>query len=327
PAQYPRLPYAPYAATSRLGWVCGRSLVSGQPVHLPALAAFLGYQAQTPEEDLFPVTSNGMAAGTSLAQALLAALYEVLERDAFMITWLGRLPTRRVDPATHPDPALRALCSAYRRRGVELGLWRLPTDHPGTVFLALGVQVAGPPGPAVIAGAGADLDPARAAHKALLEVGQIRPSYCRSLRRPAVQARLAALVADPQRVATMHDHGLLYCSPARRPALAFLLDRIPEPLDWRTEPSGAAGAQLAQLVSYFRARGQEVLYYNLTPPDLARQGLAVVRVILPGFQPIAFGAQEARLGGRRLYDLPQQLGLAPARLTLPDLNPDPHPFD
>lgn len=325
--QYATVPYQPYAETSCLGWVRGRSLVTGERVYLPALAAFLGYSAQCTDEYLFPATSNGMAAGASLPHALLAALYEVLERDAFMITWFGRLATQRVDPTTHPDSALRTLCRAYRRRGVELGLWRLPTDHLGTVFLALGRLAEGLSGPAVIAGLGADLSPVRAARKALLEVGQIRPSYCRSLRRPAVQARLAALVANPQRVVTMHDHGLLYCSPTLQPSLDFLLDRPLEPLDWGLGDPVGIERQLTQLVTDFRSRGQEVLYYNLTPPDLARLGLAVTRVILPGFQPIAFGAQEPRLGGQRLYELPQQLDLVAARLTYQDLNPYPHPFD
>ena len=327
PAQYTTVPYHPYAETSTLGWVRGRSLVSGQPVYLPALATFLGYQAQSPAEHLCPVTSNGLAAGAGLLRAILAAIYEVLERDAFMITWLARLPAGRIDPLTHPDAAIRALCVAYARRGIEIGLWRLPTDHPGAVFLALGLQPATGVGPAVVAGLGADLAPAAAARKAILEVGQIHPSYRRSLRRPSVLRRLAALVADPQRVTTMHDHGLLYCSPIMRPALAFLLDRTPEPAHWTPVSAGDPATQLARLVTYFRAAQQEVLYYNLTPPDLARWGLAATRVILPGFQPVAFGAQQPRLGGDRLYELPQQLGLAPTRLTRADLNPDPHPFD
>jgi ribosomal protein S12 methylthiotransferase accessory factor len=327
PEQYTRLPYQPYQETSMLGWIQGRSLVSGERVYLPALAAFMDYQARHPSEYLFPVTSNGLAAGVSLTQAILAATYEVIERDAFMITWFGRLPTRRVDPLTHPEVAIRALCRAYQRRGIDLGLWQLPTDHPCTVFLALGLQEPGSMGPAVIAGLGADLTPARAARKAILEVGQIHPSYRRSLRRPAVQEKLAILVADPHRVTDMHDHGLLYCSPAMLPALNFLLDRTPERGNWPPESMGNSGQQLEQLVRYFRTGQADLLYYNLTSPDLARWGLYVVRVIVPGYQPIAFGAQEPRLGGRRLYELPQQLGLAPGHLQCRDLNPYPHPFD
>jgi ribosomal protein S12 methylthiotransferase accessory factor len=325
--QYATLPYYPYEESSILGWVRGRSLVTGQVVYLPALAVFLGYQAQRPEEYLFPVTSNGLAAGASLVRAILGSAYEVLERDAFMITWFGRLPARRIDPFSHPDTAIQDLCQAYGRRGVEIGLWQLQTDHSCAVFLALGLQQGDKPGPSVVAGLGADLCPASAARKAILEVGQIRPSYRRSLRRPDVREQLAALIQNPQNAATMHDHGLLYCSPAMRPALAFLLDRTPEQVNWTSTSGGDPKAQLEALVDHFRSTGRDFLYYNLTPPDLAQYGLSATKVILPGFQPISFGAQEVRLGGSRLFELPQQLDLAPARLKREDLNPYPHPFD
>jgi ribosomal protein S12 methylthiotransferase accessory factor len=327
PEQYATMPYHPYEETSIIGWVPGRSLATNQAVYLPALGVFLGYQAQRPEEHLFPVTSNGIAAGASLVRAILTAAYEVVERDAFMITWFARLPTQRVDPLTHPDADIRALCRSYQRRGVEIGLWRLPTDQPCAVFLALGLQQGSKPGPAVIAGLGADLAPAAAARKAILEVGQIRPGYRRSLRSPATRERVAALVRDPQSVSTMHDHALLYCSPELLPALGFLLDQKPDLTEWGPLSAGDPTMQLEQLVTYCRSTHRDLLYYNLTPPDIAKLGLAVTRVIIPGFQPVTFGAREPRLGGARLYELPQQLGLASSRLTREVLNPYPHPFD
>jgi ribosomal protein S12 methylthiotransferase accessory factor len=327
PEQYATVPYHPYEETSILGWVRGRSLVTGESVYIPALAVFLGYQAQRPEEHLFLVTSNGVAAGGSLVRAILTGTYEVIERDALMLTWFASLPTRRVDPLTHPDSSVRAMCRAYQRRGVEIGLWRLPTDQPCAVFLALGLQQESRSGPSVIAGLGADLAPAAAARKAILEVGQIRPSYRRSLHQPDVRERMEALVKNPQSVATMHEHGLLYCSPDMRHALGFLLDQEPGLQEWSPVTAGDAATQLEQLVDHFRTTRGDLLYYNLTPPDLARLGLAAARVVIPGFQPVTFGAEEPRLGGARLYELPQLLGLALAPLTREDLNPYPHPFD
>ena len=50
------------------------------------------YQVHSPQEFLVPITSNGLAAGPTLADAVLSAIYEVLERDAILIAWLNRLP-------------------------------------------------------------------------------------------------------------------------------------------------------------------------------------------------------------------------------------------
>ena len=331
PEQYARLPYAPYTDTATLGWVAARSLLSGSEMLVPALAVFIAYPPRAPEEDLCPPTSTGLAAGATLAEAVLAALYEVLERDAFMITWLNRLPAERVDPATHPDPELVDLVHAYARRGVALRLYRLATDHPCQVFLCLALQDGGAGWPAAVAGLGADLDPARAASKAILEAGQVRAGLVVAARDPGERARAGRLVADPRLVDTLDDHALRYIHPGAIGAFAFL-ERDPEPpaasapgWSWAAPLPASASDRLRLLAEHLHTSGGEVLYRDLTTADLAPLGLRVARVIVPGFQPLHFG-QEPRLGGRRLYELPWRLGLAAAPATPAALNRDPHPL-
>jgi ribosomal protein S12 methylthiotransferase accessory factor len=324
PEQYAELPYAPYADTSTLGWVEGHSLLTGTAVLIPAIAVFLGYRPRAPEERICPSTSTGLAAGTTLAEAMLAALYEVLERDAFVITWMNRLPAERVAPETHPDSELVDLCLSYAQRGVELRLYRLAVDHPCQVFLCVAVQHGGDGWPAAVAGLGADVDPARAASRAILEAGQVRSPLRSQVRDPTVRARVEQLLAGPDLVRTLHEHALLYTHPGAAGAFAFL-ERSPEVVvDWST-PDSSVTDRLRLLAQHFRTQGGDVLYYDLTSPDLAELGLWAVRVIVPGFQPLHFG-REPRLGGRRLYELPRRLGIAevPARPEL--LNTDPHPL-
>jgi ribosomal protein S12 methylthiotransferase accessory factor len=324
PEQYAELPYAPYADTTTLGWVEAHSLLTGSALLIPAIAVFLGYLPRAPEELICPSTSTGLAAGPTLAEAMLSALYEVLERDAFIITWMNRLPAERVAPATHPDPELVDLCHIYEQRGVELRLYRLAVDHPCQVFLCLAVQRGGDGWPAAVAGLGADLDPAQAASKAILEAGQVRSPMRTQVRDPTVRARVEQLLANPRLVATLHDHALLYTHPGATGAFAFL-ERSPEGVvDWRT-PNSSVTDRLRLFAEHFRTQGGDVLYYDLTSPDLVGLGLRTVRVIVPGFQPLHFG-REPRLGGRRLYELPRRLGISelPARPEL--LNTDPHPL-
>src|SRR5262249_44468970 len=87
PGELERLPYAPYTEDSVLRWVRGRSLIGDDEVWVPAISVFMEYQVLSEEEYVCPVTSNGLAAGPTLRGAVLRAIYEVLERDAFLITW------------------------------------------------------------------------------------------------------------------------------------------------------------------------------------------------------------------------------------------------
>jgi ribosomal protein S12 methylthiotransferase accessory factor len=322
PEQYPDLPYAPYGPESKLRWVQGRSLIHEDAVWLPAISVFMEYQVSDPQEFLFPVTSNGLAAGPTLADAVLSAIYEVLERDAFLIAWLNRLPARRYDAALHPHPEVRQLALAYRRRGVELALFELPTDHPVAVFVGIAFQRGGYGGPYATVGLGADLDPLAAARAAALEVGQVRPAF-RERCRTHSGARIAELVADPPSTRSLEDHALLYADPAMASAFHFLDG---ETAEWGEARPADSRAALSTLLGHFRSVGQEVLYVNLTPRDLEPLGLHTARAVLPGFQPIWFGRQERRLGGRRLFDLPVRLGLAERLADVESLNPLPHPI-
>jgi len=326
PDQYGELPYVPYDGENLMGWARAYSLISGEEIFVPALAVFMNYTVTVAEEFICPVTSNGLAAGPTLLDAILNAAFEVLERDAFMVGWLNRLPCQQIDPWTHPDQSIVGLCEMYRRRGVETHLFRLPVDHPYHVFAAFGVQTNGFGGPAVVAGLGADFEATNAARKAILEVAQVRPALRRRLRTKETQARLQELIGNPQLVSTLDDHDLLYTSREAFGAFEFLLKRPLETFDWTANSPSSSTDKIQNLCETFSEKGWDLIYYNLTPPDVGAMGLYTTRVILPDFQPIDFGWKERRLGGTRLYNLPYQLGLAHSRSTAAQINPDPHPL-
>lgn len=325
PEQYAELAIRPYSEDAVLGWVKARSLVSDRVVLVPAQAVYLSYFAESPEEYLFSANSNGLAGHETLAGAVWAGLREVLERDAFMIAWLSRLPCASVRAADHPDPLVRQIHESYARRGVELVLYRLPTDHPCSAVAAFLVDRSGA-GPAVVGGLGAELDPVTAARLAALEAAQIRPSLSHALHLPRNRKHAAWLAADPRRVRTLLDHSLLFADPRSLLSLRFLSRG--RPLHQEVRPARAAtdAEKLELFARFFRARGDDILYVEVTPPEIATLGLHVVRVIVPDFQPIDFGWRERRLAGDRLHRLPVALGFRRARRASPPLNAYPHPM-
>jgi len=134
--QYESLQYTPYVDDAQLNWVRARSLVHGDDIWVPAIGILMDYPVHDLQEYLFPITSNGLASGPTPHEAVLSALNEVLERDAMLVSWLNELPGRPHAAADHPDEDVRTLSALYERRGVELALIQLPTDHPVSVFMA-----------------------------------------------------------------------------------------------------------------------------------------------------------------------------------------------
>ncbi len=323
PEQYAHVDYLPYTEDSLIGWARGRSLASGEMVFVPASAVFMGYDAKYKEENILGTTSNGLATGGSLPSAVFSAAMEVIERDAFLIGWNHRLTVARWEPGTHPDPEFRRLHQVYKRCGIGIELYQMPTDLSVAVFLALGIAEDERDLPAAVVGLGAHPDPATSAWKAFLEVGQIRPAQRRRLRAPALRERMAGLLADPTLVKEMEDHDLLYSNPGALSKFEFLRKTPVTRTDWG---AGEPERDLKWLVEHLRAKGHDLIYFDLTPHDMRRLGLYTARALIPGFQPIDFGFYQFRQGGQRLYRLPFELGLREEIATSETLNPDPHPL-
>jgi bacteriocin biosynthesis cyclodehydratase domain-containing protein len=326
--QYPVLPYSRYTDGLRLGWIQARSLLTEQPVQVPAISILPVIRSDAGEL-LFQPTSCGSGAGVSQTEAHLRAVLEIIERDAFAIAWLNRLPGRRVDPTTHPDPAVRGYCAAIARREGAIYLIALPTDSLANVFLAValgGEQKI----PAAAIGLGAGLDAVAAARSAIWEAEQVRVILTAQLRDERHLQRLMLLNDAPEEAVMPDDHSLLYSHPSQTAKLGFLLNSPTQDFDWGADAERQMDQRspetiLGTLLDDFRAREFDVLALDITAEDIAGLGLHATRVLVPGYQPIHFGS-EARLGGRRLYNLPIQLGLRKKPIATERLNLYPHPL-
>ena len=321
--QYDLLSYAPYRDSTVLDWVPAVSLATGGEVWVPLLAAHLGYDVPDRSAFLFPATSNGFAAGSGLTDAALRALLEVVERDAFLRCWCHRIAGSRYDARTVPDSETRDTAASYGRRGVRIDINLLPVDSQASVAMAVGWSQHLP---AAVVGLGADLDPVIAARHAVKEVAQVRPALIGRLRQSATRARMAELVSDPTLVAALEDHDLLYADPKTAvTGLHYLLEPPLRAWDIPAAPRDDPATDLEQLVASLIDVAGDALYIDVTPDDVRSLKMTVVKAIVPGFQPIHFGAAEFRLGHSRLFRRSTEGGRHGDLVGRDELNLAPHP--
>jgi ribosomal protein S12 methylthiotransferase accessory factor len=315
----PGFPYHRFDEGREIAWVRGRELPSGDEIAVPAHFAYLAVIGER-EDFLCPPSSNGFAAGPDLEWATLHGLYELIERDAFMLTWLNRLPTRRVDVADLTG-LLGLIRDHYARVGVELHVVDVTVDLAAYVMVAVAIDRSGA-GPAAVVGLGCSLDPAVAVRKAVLELCQGRPSETTKFRREPPNDRLRSY----EDVHTLHDHSAYFGKQETLPELAFLLEGTPmvRLADLPNHATGTPRGDLERCAADLVAAGCRVAYVDVTTPDIVPYGVRVACTIATGLQPIAFGHDLQRLGGRRLYEAPRRLG-RPAS-TEAELNPCPHPL-
>lgn len=269
----PGFPFARFTRSTRLTFVEGFSLADGRPAFLPAQLVYLRHDGAEPK--IGYSTSNGLACGPTMAEAVLAALLEVVERDAMMLVWANRLSLPRL--AWLDDPTLRDIDGrAFAVTG--LGYAAIDASVFFGVPAAIGV-VHGAPGDRAALGIGAGCAPTIGdAWRACLAEAFAVHRWLRGLL--AAEATLPERVED---VRSLEDHTLFHGTPDRGDALAFLEASVGErsTTDVPDVPGGSPGEIVAEIVRRLDEQGVAAYAVDVTSPDVEELGLKVARVVAP----------------------------------------------
>lgn len=165
-----------------IAWAEGYDLLIGKPAWVPLAAITLDRTIRNPR---FWQSSDGLASGNNLTEALLHGLLERIERDA-EILWDIAEPGLRmgacIDPASFADPVIDDLTRKIDAAGLTLALFDITSDIGIPAFVAL----LGPGGIAkarhvryldVTLGSGAHPSPVRAVIRAITEAAQSRLTF------------------------------------------------------------------------------------------------------------------------------------------------------
>ena len=324
PTQYARtgFPYQRWNPKDEVRWVAARELRGDSVVFVPARIVYLSGLGDRGQDCLCPLTSNGLAAGLNREAAVLHGLYELIERDSFLIHWMNQLPGQEIEVPAGEGLA-SSIVSHYRLYGVEVRTFNLSTDLPAYVLMSVAFDPSGA-GPATVIGLGCHLDPRVALVKSLMELCQGHPGERLRYRNQPPADRLKRY----EDVRSVCDHSAFLSIPERLKEFDFLLKHgcRKKVQDLANKSLGTVERDLDACVNSLSHQGCRVCYVDLTTSDVSGCGMHVVRTLATGLQPIHFGFGMERLGGRRLFEVPQRLGLSPEVRAESDLNPCPHPL-
>lgn len=292
----------PFDDAMELEWTPLWSLDEDAPRWLPAAYCWYGYPPKAGPR-VATADSNGCAAGSTLAEAVLQGLFELVERDAVALWWYCRIARPGVALASFEVPWVLELAEHYRGLGRELWALDLTSDLGIPAFAAVSRRV-DVPRQDVILGFAAHVDARTALVRAMTEINQSLPSVPGPGDGPD-----APLRGDNHEAirwwstATLADQPWLGPDPAQ--PLRTLADH-PRP------PAVDVAVTLRQQVERLHARGLHTLVLDQTRPDV---GLPVARVVVPGLRHFW-----PRFGPGRLYDVPVALGWRDAPLPEARLN-------
>jgi ribosomal protein S12 methylthiotransferase accessory factor len=255
-----------------IDWIAGYDLLRGETAWLPAEIVHTDYSR--PEADgFFLAGSNGLASGNHPAEAINAALYELVERDALAV-WMAR-PLRqraacRVDPGSIDEPDCRALLQRYESAGIDFRLWDITGDTGIAAFLCeIRDPLAPDPRlPARFHGSGCHAARGIALSRALTEAAQTRLTYIAGIRDDLSPDEYAATPDD-----------------ALRDALLAALARETPPRSFAAVPDFASD-DLAEDLRRSLARLAATGIERAVAVDLTRPGfdIPVLRLVIPGLE-------------------------------------------
>ncbi|NUT09132.1 MAG: YcaO-like family protein [Nonomuraea sp.] len=237
-------------------WLPATSLADGKPALLPKeLVTVTSDRGPGWHAPVFAVSSNGLASGNTLVEAVLHALYEVIERDAVSIAMVSRTKGVRADPGSLGSAVVDRLCELLARAGVCLEVRSTPSATGLPCFLA---EITCDDYPMNFRGFGCHLSSEIALTRAVTEAAQARLAYI-SGARDDLHANAYASMGERRRTPASSE-------PAeaipRVTANATLVDDLRDVVGRATSAFGSAP-----------------LFTDLTRDDV---GVPVARVVAPG---------------------------------------------
>ena len=317
----PRLALAP---TDSFFWVRGRSWTTGRLVWIPAQIVsghekLKAFSPSSGEPVIRASITTGLATRPERTGALLAGALEVIERDAYIITWLNQLSPPRLDLAVlaRESESLARLLARCRRYRLLPQVLRLPTDAPAYAVCAVLEDATGAL-PRFSVGLKADRAPALAAEGAVLE---------------ALRAHLGArklklsppVTWTPETKATdigQYERLLYWAEGDRGDRLAFLTRGAIQPREEAEWEHDTDEEHFERIVAWCRAKNYELASVHFADTRVGPSLWQTEFVVMPELQPLHYNEKLPYAGGERLQEIPRQFGYA-AREPYLD---DPHPF-
>ena len=297
----------PYDAGRR--WVLGYHLNTQTEVMLPLEIAHVPLRDSV-RDGVFPQSTSGVAAAFSLEEAVVAAIYELVERDAVELVWRLRVPLPQIDaddlPACdlarliHHDAFLEAVDQEYFDATTDIGI---PIVY-GVRTLRL------PIGNDVIVTCAAHHDLATAMIKVRRDAGALQA------------ARTHAAWGKPY---SRWPAGVGMTGPQLSAELSFLKARGARiSLPRGDEAGGGTGTnRLRAVLDVLFEQGRDVIVSNLTTDELRHLGVEVVRVVVPSLLPMCPEDGSRFEAHARYADAVRHFGLTPDDKSARNAAPQP----
>jgi len=304
----------PFTEETELIWIPCNDLTSGKEVYVPAQFIYMPFN-----DDGFYVnisTSTGLAAHTNYYKAILNGIYESIERDSFSLTWFQKI----VPPKIIISKDIEDFINKNFNTNYEWHLFDITYDLkiPTTFGFCFGETEYGK---FVAVGASTRSTLGESLLKTIQEIGQSVPCF-----RFMLEERKEKPVPEPEQLWNFDDHSWYYIvKPESWTAFDRWRNAVPsQNINWNEMDNREDADKIKDIVGILKDKNYNLLVKDLTTPDLRQVGFFSMRVYIPQLIQLSGAYKLYHFGGKRLYEVPNEVGYK--TYDFDELNRDPHPF-
>ena len=267
-----------------LEWNICHDLISGDDYYVPSNAIYHPYVLEDNScKSLFKSNTNGLASGTSLEEAILHGMFEVIERDAWSIFELTHKNYKQIDLDSIESETVNDAISKFSENDIKIKLMDFTADVNIPTIAASADDTLLKDAGLLTLGIETHLDPEVAVLRALTEVAQSRATQIHGAREDTVRADFAR-TAGYERMKRINKY--YFQEEDEKIRLSDIENRSTDSITKDID------IVLDELKSN---EIEHVLYYDLTRPEL---NVNVVRVIIPTME--LYSIDPSRAGYRFL---------------------------
>lgn len=310
-----------FTKDSQVDWVWGYSMTQKKPILVPAALVYIPYR-NPKSEPLCDVISTGAACASSMEEAILRGIYEVVERDALMIMWFNKISCPLIQMDSN-DEINQIFKTRFCRGNLKYYVVNMTLDIPIPAIFVLIVDKND--GTAVSCGAASNLNIEKAILKALIESVQTR-LWLKALHSNKPPRKYNDDFSD---INSFKDHVLLYGRLDSIINVDFIINnkkyqKIISSDD--NKINSGISTDLDKCIQMLKSKNLDVIYVDVTTDDVRKLGFHVVKVLIPGMIDLNVRQKYRLLGGKRIYQVPKHMGFSNKENDEDELNKDPHPF-
>lgn len=312
---YNSFPYNNFSENTKLRWTKSINLGSWTEEYVPLSLVKLPYKSMKLEERISPAISTGLALGRSKEEAILSGIFEVVERDAFTISWFLKLEPNKKLRIEDYIPNFSNICS----NNYICNVYDISIDN---LFNSILVTIHDKTSNNFMIGAATRFTVEEAVKKAFLEAAQ-GITYVEMLVRNYKDHKL---IEDFNKINSFQKHAAFYSIyPEMRKKVGYLLNENYEFEErknsgFRIENSSDMNnkEKLNIAIETVKNSGFSVNYIDITTAELKNLEVEAARIIIPGLQSLHGTHAYRFLNTKRL----KKFGLENDK----ELNKYPHPF-